>query len=76
MVVSLWNLTAPMPGIVTEVLVAVGDRVVRGQEVVILESMKMETPVMSASDGVVTGIKVKVGDSVGVGAVLVEIAPA
>jgi biotin carboxyl carrier protein len=65
-----------MPGIVTEVLVAVGDRVVRGQEVVILESMKMETPVMSASDGVVTGIKVKVGDSVGAGAVLVEIAPA
>lgn len=47
---------APMAGSVKEVLVAVGETVGEGQEVIIIESMKMEIPVESTATGTVTEI--------------------
>ncbi|MBA4547574.1 acetyl-CoA carboxylase biotin carboxyl carrier protein subunit [Thermoactinomyces intermedius] len=64
---------ATMAGTVMQVLVAVGDKVDAGQDVVILESMKMEVPVQSEYSGVVKEIKVETGSFVSDGDVLIEL---
>ncbi|HZO61806.1 MAG TPA: biotin carboxylase N-terminal domain-containing protein [Gaiellaceae bacterium] len=65
--------TAPMPGTVLRVLVAAGDRVEARQPLVVLEAMKMETPLVSPYDGVVLEVHVAEGDRVAGGAVVVEL---
>jgi acetyl-CoA carboxylase biotin carboxyl carrier protein len=62
-----------MAGTVLQVLVQPGDQVEAGQDVVILESMKMEVPVQSESSGTVKEIKVEAGAFVGEGDVLLEL---
>lgn len=61
------EVTAMMAGIVVDILVKVGDDVKDGQDVVILESMKMQLPVHSTSAGKVAEIKVGTGDFVNEG---------
>jgi propionyl-CoA carboxylase alpha chain len=61
-----------MPGLVVAVKVAAGERVFRGQELIILESMKMESAVSAPGDGVVDSVCVKPGDAVETGTVLVH----
>ena len=63
-----------MAGTVLEVKVKVGDSIKSGQEIVILESMKMEVPVVSAFSGNVVEIKKQPGDFVNEGEVLIELA--
>lgn len=64
------ELTANMAGTVLNVMVASGDMVTEGQEVLMLESMKMEIPVESQGAGKVAEIKVNIGDFVNEGDVL------
>ena len=64
---------APLPGTAIDIKVAVGDTVKKGQTIVILEAMKMENNIDSERDGKITAIKVKKGDSVMEGSVLVTI---
>jgi acetyl/propionyl-CoA carboxylase alpha subunit len=66
-------LTAPMPGTVIKVLVAPGDRVEPRQTLLVLEAMKMETPVVSPYAAVVRAVHVAEGDRVSGGAVLIEL---
>ncbi|BBK41696.1 biotin carboxylase subunit of acetyl-CoA carboxylase [Allostella vacuolata] len=68
------RLTAPMPGRVTRVLVAVGDRVAAGQGLLVLEAMKMEHTIKAPVVGVVGGLRYAEGDLVDEGAELVELA--
>jgi biotin carboxyl carrier protein len=65
---------APMPGLVTRVLVEVGQAVTAGQGLVILEAMKMENELKAPAAGVVAGIRAVAGGVVERGAVLVELA--
>ena len=65
--------TAPMPGTVLRVLTREGDRVESRQPLLLLEAMKMETPLVSPYDAVVRRILVAEGDRVSGGAVLVEL---
>jgi acetyl/propionyl-CoA carboxylase alpha subunit len=65
---------APMPGTVVRVLTREGDRVEPRQPLVILEAMKMETPLFSPFDAVVRRVRVTEGDSVAGGEVLLELA--
>lgn len=60
-----------MAGTVLNVLVSVGDQVNAGDQVVMIESMKMEIPMESTEAGVVKEIKVDVGDFVNEGDLLV-----
>lgn len=55
---ALQEIPAPMTGTVLEVLVAAGDNVTLGQELLIVESMKMEIPLESPSAGTVTEVLV------------------
>lgn len=64
---------SPMPGLIVDVKVAVGDEVKAGQAVVILEAMKMENDVVAPVAGKITSIVVKKGDNVEANAVLVTI---
>jgi acetyl/propionyl-CoA carboxylase alpha subunit len=66
-------LTAPMPGTVIKVLAAPGDRVSPRQTLLVLEAMKMETPVVSPYEAVVRAVHVAEGDRVAGGALLVEL---
>lgn len=64
---------ATMAGTVWKVLVQPGDRVEAEQEVVILESMKMEIPVAAERSGTVRSLQVKPGDFVNAGDLLMEL---
>jgi biotin carboxyl carrier protein len=66
-------LTAPMPGIVLRVLAGEGEHVEPRQPLVVLEAMKMETPLVSPYAAVVRRVHVAEGDQVAGGAVLVEL---
>ena len=55
---------APLPGLIMNVLAEVGDEIKSGQNVVIMEAMKMENHIPSNITGVVTEIRVKTGDTV------------
>ncbi|WP_421571088.1 acetyl-CoA carboxylase biotin carboxylase subunit [Stenotrophomonas sp. PD6] len=66
------SLVAPMPGRIVATLVAAGTTVARGTPLVVLEAMKMEHTLQAPADGVVQGYRVKAGDQVGDGAVLVD----
>ena len=58
------KVTAPMPGLILEIMVAVGDHVVSGTPVVKMEAMKMENEIPSPVNGTVKTITVKKGDNV------------
>lgn len=55
---------SPLPGVILDVKVNVGDTVQKGQTVVILEAMKMENNINADKDGKVTAINVSKGESV------------
>lgn len=67
------ELLAPIAGNVWKVLIAVGDKVELDDELIILEALKMETPIYCDDSGTVSEIRVKEGDSVNEGDVLVVI---
>jgi 3-methylcrotonyl-CoA carboxylase alpha subunit len=69
------RLTAPMPGRVTQLMVAVGVKVRRGEPLMIIEAMKMEHTVAAPADGVVEAVRFAVGDLVEEGAELIALAP-
>ena len=67
------DITAPMPGKIFEVNVAPGDTVTVDQEVVILEAMKMEMPIVSPIAGTIESVKCHPGDVVQGGDILVTL---
>ncbi len=69
------NINSPILGTVFRVKVSVGDEVAATDEVVIIESMKMEHPVQSGVEGVVSAIHVAEGDTVSAGQMLVSVTP-
>jgi 3-methylcrotonyl-CoA carboxylase alpha subunit len=69
------ELRAPMMGMILKVNVAVGDRIKAGEAAAILESMKMELRICSASDGLVTAVHCRVGETVERNAIVVVVDP-
>ncbi|MCB9512889.1 MAG: acetyl-CoA carboxylase biotin carboxyl carrier protein subunit [Candidatus Krumholzibacteriia bacterium] len=70
---GLFELRAPMPGIVLRALAAPGERVTRGQGLLVLEAMKMQNELASELDGVVQEILVKDGQLVETNALLARV---
>ncbi len=66
------SMLAPMPGRVIALLAEPGSKVARGTPLLVMEAMKMEHTLQAPADGVVTGYRVRGGDQVGDGAVLVD----
>ncbi len=67
------QLGAPIPGMVTALTVSVGSKVAKGDKVVTLEAMKMQTTIYAHADGVVAELQVAVGDSVEAGDLMVKL---
>jgi acetyl-CoA carboxylase biotin carboxyl carrier protein len=67
------QIVATMAGNVWKIVVSIGEQVTEGQDVVILESMKMEIPIAAETSGTVKEIKVQEGDFVNEGDVLMEL---
>ena len=68
------KVTSPLPGVIIEVSVKVGDAVKAGQKVAVIEAMKMENEISATKDGTISAIHVSKGDSVLEGADVVSIA--
>jgi len=66
------TLSAPMPGVVLEVNVKAGDTVVRGQQVAVLEAMKMQNSIKSPRSGTIAEVCVSAGQAVGHGDAIVR----
>ncbi len=58
------QVSAPIPGVITALPVNVGSRVAKGEKILSLEAMKMQTTVYAPADGIVAEIAIKVGDAV------------
>lgn len=65
---------APLPGLILDVNINEGDAVKAGQNIIVMEAMKMENQVQAPHDGTVSKLFVKKGDSVAEGDSLLEIA--
>ncbi|MBF0257876.1 MAG: acetyl-CoA carboxylase biotin carboxyl carrier protein subunit [Desulfamplus sp.] len=65
--------SSPMPAVVISVLIKIGDRVEKGQPLIIVSAMKMETTLFAPFEGIVSGINTKEGDKVMPADILVDI---
>jgi len=65
---------APLPGLIIDVKVREGEKVKAGQNIIVMEAMKMENQIQATTDGTVKKIFVKKGDNVAEGNALLEIA--
>ena len=63
---------APIPGLITKIMVSEGDIIKSGQVVAKMEAMKMENNILASSDGKVSQIAVKTGDTVLEGDILIR----
>lgn len=69
---KLNTIKAPMPGLIIDLKIKSGDSVNEGDQLLILEAMKMENVIKSPGKGTVKTVKIKKGDSVEKGQVLIE----
>ena len=67
------EILAPMPGTIIDVSVKPGDVVEEGDEMLVLEAMKMENPIVATVDGTVKEVNVSVDDKVATNQVMVVI---
>ncbi len=65
--------TAAIPGLILQLNVKIGDRVTRGQSLLVLEAMKMQNQICSPLAGTVVAIRVQVGQKVAKGALMLEL---
>ena len=70
---SISKINAPLPGVILEMLVKEGDEVKKEDTLLIMEAMKMENRVLAESGGKIKSIKVKTGENVLQGQLLIEI---
>lgn len=66
------EIRAPLPGIIMQLMVRPGDRVQKGQKLLMMEAMKMENEIKADSDGEIISVKVSQGQSVLQDEVLIE----
>ena len=70
---NIKEIIAPLPGIILDIKVKIGDEIKAGQTVLIMEAMKMENEIPSEINGVVKDVKFKKDDAVLEGDVLIEL---
>jgi biotin carboxyl carrier protein len=70
-VIDSTAVVAPLPGLIQNIFVKVGDQVRAGQHVLTMEAMKMENEIQTSRDGVIKDIRVRIGDSVNEGDTLI-----
>jgi len=66
------EIKAPLPGIIMQLMVKPGDKVQKGQKLLVMEAMKMENEIKAGNDGEIISVKVSPGQSVLQDEVLIE----
>ena len=66
------SIKAPMPGLIVDVMVEVGQEIEEGTPLLVLSAMKMENIILSQGDGVIKSIEIKKDDAVEKGQLIVE----
>lgn len=66
------DVKAPMPGLVLDINVSIGQQVTKGEPLLILEAMKMENVLKSQGEGIIKSIEVVKGDAVEKGSILIK----
>ena len=69
---KLKNIKAPMPGLVLDILVEAGQKIQKGDQLLILEAMKMENVLKAEGEGVVKSIEITKGAAVDKGQIMIE----
>ena len=67
------SVKSPLPGNIFKIPVSVGQEVKRGEQIIVIESMKMENNIMADKDGIIKAIHVQVGQSVLQGDALLDL---
>lgn len=67
----LFEIRSTMPGRIVQLSKKAGDKVLEGEEVLVMEAMKMEMPIFAPADGVIAAIKVGEGQAVAKDEILV-----
>ena len=67
------TVVSPMPGTIVQLMAAQGDKVSKGQPILVLEAMKMENEITAAKDGVLSELRVAEGQTVAGGEILFTI---
>lgn len=67
------DIKAPMPGLVIDIKVNVGDKIAEGDTLLVLEAMKMENMLKSPGEGTIKAINIKRGEAVEKGQVLIDV---
>ncbi len=70
---KLKNIKAPMPGLVLDIMVEKGQEIKKGDQLLILEAMKMENVLKAAGDGIIKSIEVEKGAAVDKNQILIEL---
>lgn len=70
------DIKSPMPGLILDILVQPGDTVAKGDDLCILEAMKMENVLKAEGEGTIKSIAISKGDAVDKGQLLIEMDPA
>ncbi len=70
---DLGSLSSPMPGRIVKLLVKIGDHVKKGQDLIVVEAMKMENKIAAPFDGIVTKVYFPEGDQIEANVPLIEI---
>ena len=70
---SLTQFNSPMPGTIISILVSIGEKLVVGQDIIILESMKMQQTLKSNVEGTVADVKAREGDQISEGDLILSI---
>jgi biotin carboxyl carrier protein len=69
---KLNEIKAPMPGLILDVMVEVGQEIVEGTPLIVLSAMKMENIILSQGDGIIKSIEIKKDDAVEKGQLIIE----
>lgn len=67
------DISAPMPGLILDIMVTEGDTIKAGDSILILEAMKMENVIKSEGAGIVKSVNNKIGETVEKGRVIIEL---
>ena len=70
------KIISPMPGLIVDIMVKIGDKVKKGETILIQEAMKMQMKLRAPSSGRITGISIARGSQVEKGVLLVSLDPA
>ncbi|WP_324024368.1 biotin/lipoyl-containing protein [Maribacter sp. BPC-D8] len=69
---KLNEVKAPMPGLIVDVMVKVGQEIVEGTPLLVLSAMKMENIILAQGEGIIKSIEIKKDDAVEKGQVIIE----